>query len=450
MANFRQFDLRFSTYCPAAPRRDRDSGLAALMRYLGAIIPLTFCAAAAPVVAQSRPVSFADGRQTTEAFQVRATLQMVGKLKSPAQDLEDVPTSATAQVRYQEVVLDHRADQIKSVRTYALAEAELRAGGHLEKNQLSSNVRTVVAQLGEQNLELVSTTGNLTRTELETLTFPGDSLAVYRLLPKTEVAEGDQWSHSSADLATLLNLEHVGVNEVKSQFVKVENGLAIIHTTGSLKGRAAGVATSMRLTAECRYDLRWKRINWLHLRVREDRDESPEAPGFAVDAEIKMLIQPAEPNSAPQLASVTTEISERQRLLRYESENAGFKLLHPRRWHMLDEAARHSTWRVVDGDAVVAQCNVIRLKDLPAGKQIGLEEFQTDVRKALGEQFVEFEQAGRKTAQGWIRRSAGHCRRHRLANPGALDLLSHHQPGWQARQHRVCAGSRKPAKIGLG
>jgi hypothetical protein len=45
---------------------------------------------------------------------------------------------------------------------------------------------------------------------------------------------------------------------------------------------------------------------------------------------------------------------------------------------------------------VIAQCNIIRLKDLPAGKQLGLEEFQADVQKALGEQFVEFESAGRK------------------------------------------------------
>jgi hypothetical protein len=115
-----------------------------------------------------------------------------------------------------------------------------------------------------------------------------------------------------------------------------------------------------------------------------------------VDAEIKMLIQPADANSASLLADAATRVDERFRLLRYDSQNAGFKLLHPRDWHIVNEAARHSTWRIVDGDTVVAQCHVIRLKDLPTGKQIGLEEFQADVRSALDERFAEFEQAGRK------------------------------------------------------
>lgn len=365
-------------------------------RYLAVFAAILVGATASHVLGQGTPVVFSDGRQPGEAFEVRATLQMAGKLKSPAADAEDVATSAAAQVRFQEVILERSGEQVRSVRNYALAEAELRAGNHVEKNSLSENVRTILANLGTPGIELVSRTGYLTRTEMETITFAGDSLAVYCLLPHQEVTEGEQWTQSSEDLATLLNLEHVGVNEVRSRFAKVENGLAIIQTTGSLKGRAAGVATSMRLTSEIRYDLRWKRINWLHLRLREDRDESSEAPGFAVDAEIKMLIQPAKADAMASWANTTAEINDRNRLLRYDSINAGFKMLHPRRWHLFNEAARHTTWRIVDGDKVVAQCNVIRLKDLPEGKQIGLEEFQADVRSALGEKFVEFEQAGRK------------------------------------------------------
>ncbi len=337
-----------------------------------------------------------DSRQVGETVQVRATLQMVGKLNSAMTEAKDVPISAAGQVNFQETVLNRDNREIKTLRNYLSAEAELHAGGHTEKNHLSDSVRSIVAQCSDQRVELASSKGYLTRTELETITFPGDYLVVYRLLPKKGVQQGEQWQHTSEDLAVLLNLEHVGVNEVKSRLMKIENGLAVIQTTGVLKGRAAGVATEMRLTGECRYDLRWKRINWLHLRISETRDESSEAPGYAADAEIKMLIQPVQPGDAAEPTTANLTITDRARLLSYSSESAGFRCLHPRRWHTLNEGARHSTWRVADGDDVIAQCNVIRLKDLPAGKQLGLEEFQADVQKALGEQFVEFEGAGRK------------------------------------------------------
>ena len=348
-------------------------------------------------MAEGPTYALVDGRRSGDLSQVKATLQVVGKLHSPSETLHEVPLAASCQVSFQDL-FGAKAGQLSgaSARQYDTAVAELRVGNHEESTQLPANLSTIVAAQREAAIEFVSPHGPLSRKELDTITLPGDALAVYRLLPGHPVAEGQQWKSDPEDLAMLLNLEHVGVNETKSELVKVENGLAQMRITGLVKGRASGVATELRITGDYRYDLKWQHINWLQLRINEQRDESRVAPGFAVDAELRMLIKPMRPRDvAPSLQNVG-EISARDRLLRYESASAGYRILHPRRWHLVDERPRHASWRIVEGDDIIAQCNAIRLKDMPAGKQLALEEFQSDIQKALGDQFGQFEAADQK------------------------------------------------------
>ena len=47
--------------------------------------------------------------------------------------------------------------------------------------------------------------------------------------------------------------------------------------------------------------------------------------------------------------------------------------------------------RFVDSGDLLAQCNISDLTPLPTGKQVGLEAFQQDVRRAIGERFEQFE-----------------------------------------------------------
>lgn len=343
--------------------------------------------------AQGETFSIVDGRRAGDAVQIKATMQVVGKLHSPTGQLNEVPMTASCQVAFQQLLPSTSG---AAARQYATALAEIRVGDQKETTRLPASLSTIVAARRDKQLELISPDGALARKELDVISLPGDVLTVYRLLPDQPVKVGQQWRHDADALAALLNLEHVGVNETKSELVKVENGLAQMRITGLVKGRASGVATEMRITGDYRYDLQWQHINWLQLRIKEQRDESPVAPGLTVDADLRMLTAPLPASEMALALNNVGETSARDRLLRYESETAGYQLQHGRRWHLVNERPRHAAWRIVEDDDVIAQCNAIRLKDLPAGKQLALEEFQADIQKALGDQFGQFETANQK------------------------------------------------------
>jgi hypothetical protein len=369
----------------------RCSGWVALSWFLWIVIGHRFALAEGPTY------SLVDGRRAGDVAHVKATLQVAGKLHSPSAESADISMTVKGQVAYQDLFKpgsDDRSNQ--AVRRYEEALAELRVGNQKESTRLLESLSTIVASHQDKGIEFVSPDGSLSRKELDVLALPGDPLTVYRLLPDHPVAEGAQWTHDPDDLAALLNLEHVGVNETKSELVKVENGLAQIRLTGLVKGRASGVATEMRITGDYRYDLNWRHINWLQLRINENRDESPISPGLTVDAELRMLITPQPAGDLAAALQTPIRVPDRNRLLRFESESSGYELLHGRRWHLVDERSRLAAWRIVEDDVVIAQCNAIRLKDLAPGKQLALEEFQADIQKALGDQFGQFEAAIQK------------------------------------------------------
>jgi hypothetical protein len=347
--------------------------------------------------AEAETYALVDGRRAGDALQIKATMRVLGTLHSPTGQLKEVPMAANCQVAFQQVLQSiSRRSSITAARQYDTAMAEIRVGDQQETTRLPASLSTIVASRQDGQVELVSPSGGLARKELDLITLPGDIITVYGLLPDEPVSVGQHWTHAAEALAAVLNLEHVGVNETKSELLKVENGLAQMRITGLVKGRASGVATEMRITGDYRYDLRWQHVNWLHLRIKEQRDESPVAPRLNVDAELRMLIAPL---PAPEVAAGldnVREISVRDRLLRYESAAAGYQLKHGRRWHLVDEQPRHAAWRIVEDDDVIAQCNAIRLKDLPAGKKLALEEFQGDIQKALGDQFGQFETANQQ------------------------------------------------------
>ena len=66
------------------------------------------------------------------------------------------------------------------------------------------------------------------------------------------------------------------------------------------------------------------------------------------------------------------------------------------RWHLLRQRGDMAVFRMVDGDHLLATCKIDGLPKLAPKKQVLLQEFQRDVRRALGancQQIVEAEES---------------------------------------------------------
>ena len=376
--------------------------------FLAALLGTAFLlGSTTPAAGQSEADScvLADQRQAGETLSVRVSLQAKGKLLRAADDqaadnqAAEVPMAVRTQLAYREALIGDAGGTLQSQRLYSLAEANLQASQHSESNVLAVQHRAVRAVLRDGTTQLFAEQGQLSRAELDVISLPGNSLAVYKLLPGRQVRIGEQWDHRAEDLAALLNLDHVGVNETKSQLDDIQRGLARMRLTGMVKGSVDGVATDMRVTGDYRFDTILKRISWLQLNIEEHREAGLLNPEFAVNAELRMLIEPSQEQlSAKPAVRPTAD----RLLLQFADESIGLRLLYPRRWRIVDDRPRHLTLRLTAGDKNVAQCSISRLADLPAGRQLGLEEFQSDIQKTMGKQFVEFEDARRETREDGI------------------------------------------------
>ncbi len=337
-----------------------------------------------------------DQRHADDVVGVKVTVATQGVVQGATiegKEDQKVEMSVRGQLAYDERLVTTGQQNI-SIRNYTTATAQMVVGKLAETSALDAQRNVVIATDGE-GARVFSPISPLTRQEYDLLNAPACSLSAYGLLPSKPVSVGSQWQPSSAQLADVLRLDHVGVNGAQVQLVDVARGLARMKLTGTIKGSVDGATTDMVLSGDIRFDLRWKHVTWIQLKIQEERGEGPVSVPYSARADVRMLIAPVEGTSpvAEVPASIAKQGTGQNEILRYASDLAGFEVLHNKDWHVTAEQARRATLRLIDKDKVVAQCNISRLPRLPTGRQLALEEFQADIRKALGEQFGEFESA---------------------------------------------------------
>jgi hypothetical protein len=87
-------------------------------------------------------------------------------------------------------------------------------------------------------------------------------------------------------------------------------------------------------------------------------------------------------------------------LLLLEPRASAIQMTHDRRWHVTGDFPRQTVMRCVDDGKLLAQLNVTELAKLPVGRELSLEEFQTEIQTALGDQFREFIAAAKQQVNG--------------------------------------------------
>ncbi|MCS7159260.1 MAG: hypothetical protein RMJ19_02205, partial [Gemmatales bacterium] len=161
------------------------------------------------------------------------------------------------------------------------------SGSALEKRQLRSERRWLVAWRGPDQTVVFSPNGPLTREELDLTQGHLDLLMVPNLLPEQLVAVGDTWTVPIPAVQALCGLDGVTEAHVQGKLTAVRDGCAFVSIEGQVAGIVDGSETNNRIRATCEFDLNFERWLCLHWQQTQQRQAGPVTPALTLQADIR-------------------------------------------------------------------------------------------------------------------------------------------------------------------
>ena len=321
---------------------------------------------------------------------VKVTLEVGGDwIFSEQSGTETRPLTVSGELRYLEQLLAWSPDATtttRSLREYQTATAKIQMGEGGIRRELPKAKRSVAAEIRDGRASMNATDMPLTRNELDLLNVSANSLALDRLLPGRELAEGDGWDHEAAAIGALLGMDHVAVCEVRSVVTGNVNQQVQIRLAGAVHGTIDGAPTEMELRGAYLFHQQFDRITKFNLAIKESRTPSQIVPGLNVVAKVSVTVRPSTKSLD---AALTKQLSDLAgplpAQLRFEAQQHGYRFAHDRGWYVTEEQRDLVALRYLQDSNQTAHCNVTTLPARSAGRETTLSEFERDVRESLGD-----------------------------------------------------------------
>jgi len=349
-----------------------------------------------------RAYSFESARRPGTIDRVVSVLEVSGVLKSPGKDkVEQSKMGVNATLVYDERTLDvpeTPTGPLRSVRHYDRTDATIDLAKGKLTPKLRDECRLIAVQVDDAKVTLFSPRARLTRDELDLIDLPASSLLLDCFLPQRPVAQGDNWTHDDDLVLAPFGLDRLAKQTLTSTLVKIDPDAAVMELSGRIDGAAGGVVTKIEVKGKYRFNRKTRRIDWFGLLVGEDRGVGHVGPGFKIAARLRTQIVPkdsSEPLSDKALAGLATRPTDELTQLVYAPEGGGWRFQHDRRWVETGRDRQLAFLRLIERGDFIAQCNVAAASVRP-GKQATLEQFQDDIKQALGDDFREFVSASQK------------------------------------------------------
>ncbi len=288
----------------------------------------------------------------------------------------------------------------RSIRQYNAASATIKIEDSSFTPALAGDRTLVGVQVDDSGSTLFCPHGPLTREELDLIDIQGNTVLLERLLPDQAVAVGSNWKHSGQLMAALLRLDEVGKTAVQSKLVSVKDDAALIEMAGQVEGAILGVSTTIELKGKYQFHIQAGRVTWISLLIKENRSIGHAGTGLDVVARVQTTVTPgAAPGSLSDKALTGVPLRPAPELtqLIHRSPDDGWEFYYDRRWFITAESAEGLALRMIDRGELIAQCNVAAVEKADTSKPVGLDAFQKDIQRALGERFGQFVKASQRS-----------------------------------------------------
>ncbi len=216
-----------------------------------------------------------------------------------------------------------------------------------------------------------------------------NSIFLDQLLTDKEVEISDKWTVERSAACNLFNLDAIQDGKLEVCLVNVDEEKAQLEIEGELTASVRQVATNIKLKGKAVMDRKSGTISWFAANFNETREIGEAEPGFAVQAQLRILRAPIdEMTSSKTLAEVSKRISNLSSasLLQFQSDLGYYRFLADRRWSTYRDNGEEATLRFVVDNRLIAQCNITNLVDFEAGRQLTLEGYEADIKKLIMKQ----------------------------------------------------------------
>jgi hypothetical protein len=289
--------------------------------------------------------------------------------------------------------VDNKGQPRRSVRQVEQAAATINGEVRPSTSALRPEVTTLIADRRASSVAVLSMGGPLTRSELELVQEPGDTLALPMLLPTMPVAVGDRWIVGELAARNLSGYDALATNALEASLEAVDESSARIRLLGTVRGAALGGEGTMAFEGSFTFDRKAKRVDRLTLRRAETRRPGPIEDGLDVKSviTIKRSETPlARPLDDEAFLAKAAEAAPGLELLLFNAPDDKYTLLHDRDWHLYWDDSRQVVLKRLDRGEMVAQCNLSVGPNAGKGRHQDLNQFRDDLKKVLGERFVQF------------------------------------------------------------
>ena len=276
----------------------------------------------------------------------------------------------------------------QTIRFFEKANGRIKLDRGTTKPELGPNNQLIVARLREKSgeqVELASMTGILDQAELELIQNPADPMTLSAVFSRKSVKEGDSWEPPVEALAKMLRLNRIEESKVRILLKKYDSKSARVYIIGTLLGDVNDVVTEMELSGIATINRLDDSLSSLKLTVRERRGPGQIAPGFDGKTKIDIRITNATTDelSNESLAKYTGKDSKIRQRVRWQSETGKFSVTYEPRWKMIATEKDAAVLRFIDGNELLAQCNIVQLPSRPADNPLTLEDYKTEVAKII-------------------------------------------------------------------
>lgn len=348
--------------------------------------------------------------QTTK---VKRTLAAEGTIRASSGDSKlGIPATPPLKLKVEaKVEYDERAASVspdgsvaKSARR--MRQAAVQIGGDVRQATLTlrPKVATVVAERRGREVFLYSNGGPLTRQELDLIRGPGDSMGWVDLLPEGPVKVGESWDIGESTARELSDYDALASNGLKGTLESADEASAKIRFRGAVRGIARGGEGTISVAGLAVIDRKTGMVKRLVVNRNEVRGSGPVETALELKSTLTVESEPVSQTPSdldnPTLASLPAKPPRDWEQLLYEAPNKKYVLRHDRAWHLFWDDSKIAVFKRLDNGELVAQCNIAEGPNAGPGKHQDVEQFQTDIKKALGPRFVQVLGEGEIAAPG--------------------------------------------------